>query len=546
MKLKTFFDKFDQLADAPDAVAKMRELVLELAVQGKLSNERSGAETSVVENGMPFAIPSDWKWTTLEKLGEIKPRNNVPDDAKCAFVPMASIPAKYGCQPRHEERLWGELKKSYTHFKDRDVVMAKITPCFENGKSAVLNGLTGGVGAGTTELHVFRRHGATVLPEFVLIYLKSPGFIARGVPQMTGSAGQKRVPTTYFATSPFPLAPLAEQKRIVTKVDELMALCERLETQQKERETKHTALASASLARFADAPTPTNLNFLFHKSYTIPPADFRKSILTLAVQGKLVRQDPNDPNTRDVIDHAMEKRTHTIRSKSLRRKALDESVELISEAELPSSWCVERFANLVDPENTISYGVLVPGSDVASGIPFVRVQDLSINNPAKLPNKTIAPEIEKPYARTRLRGGEILLCVVGATIGRLGVAPASWAGANIARAVARISPIAEVNRDYLLLVLRSPQIQSYFTTTTRTLAQPTLNVGAIEQTPIPLPPLAEQRRIAAKVDQLMALVDHLETQLAASRTVAERLMEAVIAELFSLDPMNRPNLEVRA
>ena len=91
-----------------------------------------------------------------------------------------------------------------------------------------------------------------------------------------------------------PLPPLAEQKRIVAKVDELMALCDRLEAQQQERETRHAALARASLARFADAPTPANLKFLFHKSYAIPPADLRKSILTLAVQGKLVPQDPND------------------------------------------------------------------------------------------------------------------------------------------------------------------------------------------------------------------------------------------------------------
>ena len=80
----------------------------------------------------------------------------------------------------------------------------------------------------------------------------------------------------------------------MAKVDELMALCDRLEAQQQERETRHAALARASLARFADAPTPANLNFIFHKSYDIAPADLRKSILTLAVQGKLVPQDPND------------------------------------------------------------------------------------------------------------------------------------------------------------------------------------------------------------------------------------------------------------
>jgi len=193
---------------------------------------------------------------------------------------------------------------------------------------------------------------------------------------------------------------------------------------------------------------------------------------------------------------------------------------------------VERFANLVDPENRISYGVLVPGDNVADGVPFVRAQDLCLSHHPAKPNKTISREIEKVYARTRLTGGEILLCVVG-SVGKLGTVPISWAGANIARAVVRIKPIPEVLRDYLLLVLQEQSVQTYFASTTRTLAQPTLNVGVIEQTLIPIPPLAEQRRIVDNVERLMALVDELESQLASSRTTATKLMEAVVAELTS-------------
>lgn len=148
-------------------------------------------------------------------------------------------------------------------------------------------------------------------------------------------------------------------------------------------------------------------------------------------------------------------------------------------ASLPNGWRVEALGNLVDPTATISYGVLVPGPDVDDGVPFVRAQDLSLTGHTPRPNKTILPAIEARYARTRLRGGEILLCVVG-SIGKLGIAPSSWAGANIARAVARIAPVEGISTAYLLLAMQSDLIQGYFKEATRTLAQPTLNVGLIE------------------------------------------------------------------
>ena len=143
-------------------------------------------------------------------------------------------------------RPWGEIKKGYTHFAEGDVGLAKITPCFENGKSAVFRNLTGGIGAGTTELHIVRPLSAH--PDYILLFLKSPHFIQTGIPKMTGTAGQKRVPTEYFAYSPFPLPPLAEQHRIVAKVDELMVLCDRLEASLTASDQTRTRLLDGLLA----------------------------------------------------------------------------------------------------------------------------------------------------------------------------------------------------------------------------------------------------------------------------------------------------------
>ena len=147
-----------------------------------------------------------------------------------------------------------------------------------------------------------------VFPGFVVFYLtllRNSGYFAK---LCTRWINQAAVNTETLKEQTIPLPPLAEQKRIVAKVDELMALCDRLALQQEERETRHAALARASLARFADAPTPANFQFLFHPSYAIPPAALRKSILTLAVQGKLVPQDPNDEPAEELMVRCLSER----------------------------------------------------------------------------------------------------------------------------------------------------------------------------------------------------------------------------------------------
>jgi len=497
MRLETFFEKFDLFSDAPNAVAKMRDLVLHLGISGRLS-----------------ARTKSWQAATLGEVVRLRRGYDLPtQDRNQGVFPIFAANGPVGVHDTY-------MVKGPGVVTGRSGSIGRVH--FVEGDFWPLN----------TALYVEDFFGN--YPQFICLLLRSLHLerfsTATAVPTLNRNVVHKelvRVP------------PLAEQKKIVAKVDELMALCDRLEAQQQERETRHAALARASLARFAEAPTPANLEFIFHKSYDIAPADLRKTILTLAVEGKLVPQVPEDGDAHEQIDRAMKNRQQTIQSKGLRRKSLDESANLFSSEELPNLWCIERLANLVDPENTISYGVLVPGNDVADGVPFVRAQDLSLSNHPARPNKTIAPEVEKPYARTRLTGGEILLCVVG-SIGKLGVVPESWAGANIARAVARIKPIPDVDRDYLLIVLQETAVQTFFTSSTRTLAQPTLNVGLIEQTPIPVPPLAEQKRIVAKVDQLMALVDELEAQLAASRATGEKLLAALVAELTAVKGNGTP------
>ena len=115
------------------------------------------------------------------------------------------IAAEYGKANEHEPRLWGQIKKGYTHFVEGDVGLAKITPCFENGKSTVFPQSDGCIGSGTTELHVVRP--IYLDADYIVLFLKCPHFIETGIPRMTGTAGQKRVPTEYFTSSPFRYRP---------------------------------------------------------------------------------------------------------------------------------------------------------------------------------------------------------------------------------------------------------------------------------------------------------------------------------------------------
>jgi type I restriction enzyme S subunit len=266
-------DNLPRLSTRSEHIKQLRQTILDLAVRGKLveqdPNDEPAAELlkrilaekmRLIKEGiqrkekpiaglenedLPYPIPNSWQWSQLAEIGFISPRNIASDDLAASFVPMPMIFAEYGISNQHEVRTWSEIKTGYTHFAEGDIGLAKITPCFENGKSTVFRHLTGKIGAGTTELHIVRP--IFVNADYLLIFLKCPHFINSGIPKMTGTAGQKRVPAQYFSQSPLPLPPLAEQHRIVAKVDELIALCDQLDAQLTTTETDSRRLLATVL-----------------------------------------------------------------------------------------------------------------------------------------------------------------------------------------------------------------------------------------------------------------------------------------------------------
>ena len=168
-------------------------------------------------------VPNGWVTAPIGDLVTLNPKNQTADDTEAAFIPMNLLGKEYRSVPIYETRMWAEIKSGYVHFKNDDVLLAKITPCFENGKAGIVRALPNGLGAGSTEYFVCRPHSDSVHPKYLLAFLKTPSFLRDGAMQMTGSVGHKRVPKEYLLGTELPLAPFSEQRRIAAKLDTLLA-----------------------------------------------------------------------------------------------------------------------------------------------------------------------------------------------------------------------------------------------------------------------------------------------------------------------------------
>ena len=241
-KIESLFSKIDVVKTSTgniyDLISKIKSSILEKALSGKLVSQDKTDEPAIrllksinpnydsTDNRHYRNVPNGWQFVKIKDVFTINPKNKVDDDLEAGFVSMSMIDESYRDSYQFEKKKWALIKTGFTHFKDGDIAVAKISPCLENRKSMILKNLPNGIGAGTTELHVFR--SAIVYPKFALYFVKSDYFINHCVGTFNGVVGQQRVGKNIIEDIIFPLPPYEEQKRISEKITEIFQCLDKI------------------------------------------------------------------------------------------------------------------------------------------------------------------------------------------------------------------------------------------------------------------------------------------------------------------------------
>lgn len=448
--------------------------VLKLAFSGQLSQHEveDGAiddllkrvnpnrEIKQSEAG-PYEIPENWAWVKLEDLYAINPKVEAADDTDAAFIPMERISAGFSDSFTFEVQKWSAASKNHTRFADGDVAFAKISPCFENRKSFIATGLPNGIGGGTTELIILRQK--EMLPRFTYYVTLDQRFIHEGVASYKGTVGQQRVKSDVIKNYMVAVPPKEEQQRIIEKIESIFSALDTIDTLQSQ--------------------------------YQDNLATLKSKIIDAGIQGKLTEQLPEDGNAEELYQQiqreklALEKAGKIKKSKPLLPISDEEKP-----FDIPENWKWVKLGNVI---------TLVSGTDFKPedyndsgiGMPYM-------TGASNIENDKLIINRWTPCPRNIAYEGDLLLVCKGSGFGKLVICNVSEA--HIARQFMSIRPYYGVDVNYVKAVMiNSFQI---IKEAGKGLI-PGVDRDTVLNIPLPLPPIAEQKRIVAKQEELLTLCE---------------------------------------
>jgi type I restriction enzyme S subunit len=337
----------------------------------------------------------------------------------------------------------------------------------------------------------------------------------------------------------FPLPPLPEQHRIVAKIDQLMARCDELERLRAEREQKRRSVHTAALKQLLDAQAADSIadawQFLsrhFGDLYAVKEnvAELRKAILQLAVMGKLVPQNPSDPAASQLLKEIETEKKRLVKEGKIKaQKQLGIITEDEKGFELPDGWAWSRFADFALDVSTGPFGSLIHQSDyVSDGIPLVNPSHMIDGRIVPDQSVSLPMETAKGLNSYRLNNGDMVMARRG-EVGRVALVTEVEDGwlCGTGSFVLRFTP--QVSRAFVCTLFKCASVRSYLAGAAVGTTMVNLNHGILLKMPIAVPPLPEQHRIVAKIDQLMVLCDTLEQRIDAATSKQTELLNALMA-----------------
>lgn len=478
------------------------------------------AESVERESEGLWELPEGWAWTELGLVAPVNPSTSFDDlspSTSIPFIPMAAVAEETGKIDVSAQRPVQEVSKGYVRFMEGDVIFAKITPCMENGKVAPVVGLPGRYAAGSTEFHVFRP--AAVDQRFLWYWLVGRAFRGKAKRNMSGSAGQLRVPVDYLRESDFPLAPLAEQRRIVARVDALFA---------------EVAEGEAALEAAREGLDT-----------------FRRALLKAAVTGELTKdwreKNPVTETGHDLLARIKADRAAKGQAKGRGKRSPDAPpLDTAALPQLPAGWAWGTLGEIAD---SVRNGTSAAPRAEANANEILRISAVRPLWVDESQIRYLDAEQATEASDATVQKGDLLFTRYNGSADLVGVG-AIYRGKKrfypdkIIRV--RLHDVLSNHLGFVELAVNCSAGRKHIAANIKTTAgQQGLSGESLKETPIPIPPPAEAAEILRRVSEALAASADTLSLLDAEAADAARLKQSILKAAFEgrlvpQDPADEP------